>query len=206
MIKTFLSIAICLFPPAVLSDEKTEPKRNYTLKIGDRSFQISEGVPFDLKAGDKNQKATLTASTYRTFTHQNLNFDYPAHYSFEADLTNLQAKSWTLSGNDCTVMVFGMGARVTHNEMAKEMANGFGKKNSKTRKTLLELGKKEYNVSIIDVTIAGTDLKLEIFAIELSPNSSTLFIIQDSLGDDGKHSNDYQVLRKFLDRSFSLKK
>ena len=206
MTKTLLTIALCFSPVAIFSDEKSEPKRNYTLKIGDRSLKITEGVPFDIDTGDKSQKATLSASPYRTFTHQNLNFDYPAHYSFEADLSNLEAKSWTLSGNDCTVMVFGMGAQVTPTQMAQGLAGGFGKGNSKTRQARLKLGKKEYETSIIDVKIAGASLKLEVFAIELSPNSSTLFIIQDGLEDDGKHSDDYRALEKLLNQSFALKR
>ena len=192
-------------PFGLVADESVEPGLSYTLKIGERSYQISENEPFEIEAVSEKSKAQLVADSHRIFTYQSIEFEYPAHFVFEADVSDATSKSWTLSGNDCTVMILSMAVQMSATEFGAELAEQFGKKNTKISDVELQLGKTKYNGALLETTVAGTRMTMDILTLSASKGASKLLTIQDALGEDGKHSEEYEVILEKLRETFSEK-
>ncbi|MCW1921757.1 hypothetical protein OKA05_04280 [Luteolibacter arcticus] len=91
--KILLPILLLLSSHGLRADESVEPTLHYTLKIGERSYQISEGKPFEVEGAAGKAQAVLQAGDHRVFPYQELVFKYPAYFTFEADFSDPTDKS-----------------------------------------------------------------------------------------------------------------
>lgn len=179
-----------------------EPPLNYNLKIGNQTYSIAEGEEFEVERTEGKSKAVLVADKFRVFPYQGIRFKYPSSYSFEADISRPSDKNWTLSGNDCKIMVLKFAGEMTPKQFAESLKESFGEKNTKIRKSGLKLGGKEYQGATVDATIAGTTIRMEIAPMKAGDGWSKLFVVQDSLNEEREHSRDYLDCMKVLRKSF----
>lgn len=185
------------------ADESVEPKLNYTLHIGDRSYAITESKPFKIDQVSDKAEARLVADDHRVFSHQNFSFKYPRYFAFEANLSNPGHKNWTLSGNDCKIMILTFRDTLTPKQFAATLAQTFGEKNTTITDTKVKLGEESYDGALVDATVAGNRIMMEILPATPPKGWTKLFVIQDSVSDAGAHSKEYQELMNMLRGSYA---
>ena len=200
MTKTLFAL-FALSTLALSADEQMEPPLRYTLMIGKHSHEIFEGQPIEIGDVRPNEKAVLTVDDYRIFPHQGLKFRYPRYFSFEANLKKPSALNWTLSGNDCKIMLFAFSDKIAPQEFAESFAGKFGK-DTNISKVDVRLGTNTYTGVKVDATIAGNRMMMDILPLPAASANSKLLVIQDSVADGGMHSDEYTKLRSVLEESF----
>jgi len=201
--KLVITLLLTVLASSIHANESTEPNLNYTLKIGDRSYAVVEGEAFKVDPISDKLEARLVADVHRIFSHQNFSFRYPRYFTFEADLSDPKDKSWTLSGNDCKIMILTFRGTLTPKQFAANLAQTFGEKNTTTTDAKVKLGKTTYDSAFVDTTVAGNRMMMEILPTTPPKGWTKLFVIQDSVSDAGAHSKEYRELMEMLRGSFA---
>ena len=161
------------------ADETAEPPVAYSINIDGKSHSIGLGKPVVLKGTFINPSVTLTAASTRHFNTIGIEFDYPASFTWEADVEVESAKSWTLSGNDFKIMVFQLSKGVSAHSYAQAMVKQFGAEKTKVDSIERTLGEKTLSGRILKTVIANTEIRMEILEIP-SESTSRLLVLQDS--------------------------
>ena len=201
--KIAVPLLFAILSSSLLADESVEPKLNYTLRIGERSYAISEGKTFEVDQISEKSKARLVADVHRIFSHQNFSFKYPRYFAFEADLSDPGHKSWALSGNDTKIMILTFRDTLTPKQFAANLAQTFGEKNTTIADAKVNLGKAVYDGALVDTTVAGSRMMMEILPTTTPKGWTKLIVIQDSVSDAGAHSQEYKELMVMLSESFA---
>ncbi|MFN8391241.1 MAG: hypothetical protein U0136_13195 [Bdellovibrionota bacterium] len=84
--------------------EDVEPVRSFTLQIGKASRQLTLDTPLTVPGSFTDPTVKLTAASTRRFPYGGISFEYPAQFTWEADVKSSAYKAWTLSGNDLKIM------------------------------------------------------------------------------------------------------
>jgi hypothetical protein len=210
----FVALIVLLCSPAILRgetkpapvDETQEPPLKYELKLGDQTLSITEGATVEASGTFTNPKVTLTPEPHRTFPYGGLSFRYPRAFVFEADVSDPDVKTWTLSGNDLTILVFVFSDEVTTEAFAGGMAEQFGEENSRITSTdaRIPVGEKVLRGTQMDVVLAGQQLQIDILHIPTKAEGTTLLVLQDSRGESGKPSKERTGFGKLLSDSLKF--
>jgi len=197
----------CSAPPPIKAREAQEPPVRYSLTVGDKTLKLTEGQSVDLDGSFTNPKVTLRAEPTRTFSLHGITFDYPRGYTFEADLSEPAAKTWTLSGPSCVLMVFVMQEKLTAATFADALINRYGKQSCRITNpnAELNLGKHKCPGVAVKLNIAGQLLAQEIYLVESHGRETKLLVIQDSLGEQDKPTQERQMTVEIVAKSFELK-
>jgi len=194
--------APCLDAPGAAVDDSTEPPLLYTLEIDGKAHTVALDTPVTIAGDFKDPKVVLKASSTRRFNHGGVAFDYPAFFTWEASIEGPSEKTWTLSGNDFVIMVFEMPGPVSADEFSKGMAEQFHEGRTRLSTTDRLIGGRKREGQLLRVSIAGTELRLEIYALP-SKTGSRLLVLQDSTGDDGAMSKEGAKAVALLSSSFT---
>lgn len=203
--KRILLALFALSAVALADDESVEPPLQYKLTVGGKSQQVSENKPFEIGAVGPGEKAVLSVEDQRVFAYRGVRFPYPRYFTFEADVTDPENPSWTLSGTDLTIMLFAFGDKLTPQQFAENLAAKFGS-GTKISKVEMKLGGQTYAGVAVDATIAGQRMLVQILSLPSSPAQSMLLMLQDAASDDGKHSAEYGKVLADLEASFAVSK
>ena len=76
--------------------ESIEPADQYVLIIDDHEYPIELDKPNKLSVNLSNPEILLKVNPYKTFKYAGVFFEYPRHYTFEADLEDPDVKIWVL--------------------------------------------------------------------------------------------------------------
>lgn len=159
--------------------ESVEPALQYTLEINNQQHDLVLNQPITLNGNYNNPKIVLKAAMVKKFTYGNVMFDYPAYFSWEADIVNANKKSWTLSGNDFKIMFFVFPQRLSLDGYVGSLAKSFGEDNTRIENMQRTLGTEKLKGKKLFVIIAGTAVNLEVYP--LPTKSGTRFLVlQDS--------------------------
>lgn len=152
----------------------------------------------------KDSELTIKVYDWKLFPHNNIEFEYPRTYSFEADLS-VTNDIWTLSGNDFKIMVIrpiiGMNVNVYVNEMIAQ----FGPSNCSTKEITKKLNNTELNGIKLSVKLAGINLELDVLEVIDSNGKKSLLVFQDSLSDSKQKSKESLNTRKRIEQTFKVK-
>jgi hypothetical protein len=189
-------------------DESKEPKLEYLLKVGDKTFPLDEGAPLKLDGTFSNPEITLVVKPNRLFSFQGVSFRYPRTYVFEADLSDKAVKSWTVQGKTFSVMYFVFSEQVSTTEFAAHMLDGFGRDKSKmTNPDLkLTLGKETLAGVKLEASVSESKLTTEIYRIPSSDTTSKYLVFQEELDGSGGPNAERKQTMKELTASFNLSK
>lgn len=188
-------------------DEAKAPPLKYTLKIGKKSIAITEGETVSIKGRFRNPKVTLTAQPHRLFSYRGVSFKYPRSFTFEAELEESDFQSWTLSGNDFTIMFFVIADDLTAEEYARELMSDFGRENCAISKAVpFEFGSQKISGTKLEVNVVGNKTVTNAYRISTDNMQTKLLIFQDFLDDDGNPSREGKSTLDIVQRSFKLKK
>lgn len=188
----------CLFSiasgwlPFVAADESAEPPLKYTVTVGEQVVTVVAGETVQLDGIFTDPRITLTPDPQRLFAFAGITFKYPRSYVFEADLDDPAAKSWTLSGNDFTIMVFVLKASLKTGDFAEDMLDQFGRENAQVTNAnaKITLGEQQLSGTTLQITVATQKMVIDVFQIPSIGAETKLLVLQDNLDDAGNPSNE----------------
>jgi hypothetical protein len=191
-------------PPAVeptlaasADPETIEPKLSFIVSLGATRAAVMEGRPSKLPGDFHDPSVSIEIKPERTFTHAGLRFEYPRHFSFEAQLG--ETSSWILSGNDLKIMVFRFNAPVTLEAFVQQLIQRFGPSTT-TGPLRLKLGDTEYEGRRLLVHLAQQELTQDVVALPTLSGKARLLVLQDEPKQAGAES---EPARALLARTFS---
>jgi hypothetical protein len=197
-----LAPILCLLSAA---PEDLEPAlKLYFEAEGGKRVAVELDKPFDTAALGK--RATLKVEPTRHFAYAGVEFDYPREYTFEASLDSPAFSQWTLSGNDCKVMVQRHRGKKNAESHLKAVVEAIRKayaSKSTEAPVKLELGARTLNGTRLDVDLASTRMVQELYAVRSGPDV-IIFIVQDSPLDSGQPSKDRQRTEALIRASLKL--
>jgi hypothetical protein len=198
-------VLLLLICQAHAQDEAKEPPLTFVVKLDEQEARIVEGETGKLPGFFTNPQLTITPEPYRVFPFQGVRFEYPRTYSFASNLKNPREKTWTLSGDDATIMFFAFPHRVTAAQYAEGTVKLFAKTEPKIVETdcKLKLGAIEVTGIKIQTNYAHT-LTQEAFDLPTPKGRSRLLILQDNPDKEGNRSPEMIGIRKLLDKSFQI--
>jgi hypothetical protein len=206
MYKSSLAAALLFGISGVCSaaDDSQQPPLKYTLVIDGQQHALVLEQPLQIQGSFKNPTIALEASSVRTFTYGGISFQYPAAFSWEAEIEAGNEKTWTLSGNDFTIMYFIQPQPNSADAYAQAMAKQFGKGTTRIGDTERTLGGRKYPGKLLFVKLAGTALTLEVYALP-AKTGSRLLVLQDSPPDNQAVSNEGEKALAMLAKTFQDK-
>ena len=102
-----LIIAILLlFSPfrCLALTEADEPPLSYTLILNGEEHEVYENVAMTINGVFNAPEVYLKASKTRFFIYGDVAFKYPASFTWDADILSSGEKTWTLAGDDFSIM------------------------------------------------------------------------------------------------------
>lgn len=183
------------------ADESQEPPLIYTLEIDGQQHELLLDKPITITGAHNNPEVKLRASSTRQFTYGNVAFQYPASFTWEAEIVDENSKSWVLSGNDFKLMYFILPYEITVEEYAQSLANQFGEKKIRISETERTLGSQKLKGRLLFVRIAGVTLNLEVYEFQ-SNKGTRLLVLQDSPPDNSAISKEGETALHLLSTSF----
>jgi len=215
---TYLSILSTLFfsslPLAAEPEGAKEPPLNFVLKIGEREYKMEEGKAVELDAVKDKSKAKIVVGKSRTFPYAGIEFEYPSYFSYEAEVTDPDAKNWSLDGIDLLVMFFDAETDIGVNVFANLVATGMAK----------ELGIPENNIELkehdLAVTLAGEKIAAKklttslgnlhvafnVIPLKAKKGRIKLLLITDMQDAENTDTKELKEFMKLLQTSFKYKK
>ena len=186
----------------VSADDRQEPPLKYTLEIDGQQHEIVLDKPIKVQGNYSDPKFVLSASPIRNFTHGDIAFQYPASFSWEAEIEASNEKTWTLSGNDFKIMYFIQPYELSVENYDQAMAKQFGKGTTRISDTERTLGGHKHKGKLLFVKLAGTELSLEVYALP-AKSGSRLLVLQDSPPDNRAISEEGEMALGMLSKSFT---
>jgi hypothetical protein len=202
MKSTILLITLSLFALTSLAvDETIEPELKYKLIINGKEYAVSTVTSTLIEGDFSNPTIRLVSEKYRLFDYGKIQFKYPARMTWEADLRDEKSRSWTLTGNDVTVMYAITPHDMSLDEWADNFADRFGKERVLITQTKLMLSGKEYEGRNLLVKMFGESMRLEVYTLPTESGSRVL-TIQDGRQDKRAKSLEYETVVNMLSHSF----
>lgn len=189
------------------SDSKTEPPLTYDVKIGDKTIIVDANQTFTVQGSFKDPEIRITPGKIRRFPYMGIEFEYPAGFNFEADFSD-GSKTWTLSGNSLTVMIFELETEMTTVAFSNSMIASLGKENARITEPNItqKFGSLEFPGSRLVSEIGTTKLQLDVMKLPSESGKTKLFIFQDTLEDSGNHSNEARKVMPKIKSTFKFSK
>ena len=187
-------------------DESKEPPLTYSVKFGNKSITVRERKTVRIKGRFQNPAITVAPQSYRVFPYQGISFKYPRSFAWEADLSDSDARNWTLSGNDFKIMYFVFNEPLTTADFANNMVNEIGKENCRVTDTNAQiiLGKQTLVGTSLQLTLAGHTMVMDAYEIPSDDTGTRMLVLQDSLDNAGKRSSEGIEAIKVVKASFSV--
>jgi hypothetical protein len=150
---------------------------------------------------------TLRVQPYRVFPYGGVRFHYPREYTFEADLESPDVSMWTLSGNDCKILVQRYRGQADHRAVLESVKKGMLARYKDPGAREAAAGLSVPGVDLrgrrIDVRVATTLIRQDLYSAPAGPDT-VLLILQDSPREDGEPSADWAGAERMLRETLQL--
>lgn len=213
LLPTSIALAgLALIPGADPSQpQETEPPLKAELRGLGKTQIIHLGLPFTVELEGKTHQVSLDLLPTRQLCVPGICFDYPSYLTFEFDPSG-GSKSWTLSGNDLTVMIQVNPIRIDLDEFAGALAEALGNLGDGTihweeapplsaeglriagRRVVIPWGDMEFRTSIYGL-LHGTR----------GENARTFIMVQEVRDSDQEVSEEVVEFHRLLTASLSKK-
>ncbi len=209
-----IRVAVCLLSLSGLvgsevscaEDESAEPPIAYTLKINNETVSLSPGKTQELLGAYVNPRLTLDVASTRRFPYAGLAFNYPVTYGFEADITDPDARIWTMDGNNVVIMVFAFTEEVGTETLAISTAQTLGVDNPDVKPVRMTLAVQELTGSAITVSFGTEQIHQQFIALPAESGLWRILVLQDSPQKSGEPSDEFRSTLKLLQESLTLTK
>lgn len=195
--------------PAFAGEESRDPPLSLFFEAEGKRVPIELDKAFTLSALGPAKAATLRLEPNREFPYGGIRFKFPREYSFEADLADPNVKIWTLSGNDCVLMVHRYAnqpdTEALQTSVVDEMLKAYKGAKKKTSPVQIELGGTTYKGTRIEVELASTRILQDLYGIRAGKDV-VMLIVQDTPKEAGNASRERLATEKLLRESFKIGK
>lgn len=181
-----------------------EPPREYTLHVDGVPHAIVPGRPLVLEGTYESPSVELAVGETRRFERAGIRFEYPAYFTWEADVEDADARTWAVAGNDFMVMVLDLRAEVTTEEFAASMAEQFEGIELELGDAVCELGGERHPVRRITAYFpAGVTLVADVLVLP-AEDSTRVVVFQDSAVEAGRASDEATRTLALVGRTFAF--
>lgn len=160
-------------------DESKEPPLRLTLLVNGKSQPLEFNKELKLSGTFKDPTIVVRAASTRRFRYGGVSFEYPANFTWEAELQSKAYRNWTLSGNDSKIMVFAVGNRFTPELYSAGVSRAFGLENAKVSDITRTFGKRKLAGKRVTADIAGSTITQDAFALPAPAGQWRLIVLQD---------------------------
>lgn len=152
---------------------------------------------------DKGTPTTISVYDWKLFPHNNIQFEYPRAYTFEADLSTTN-DIWTLSGNDFKIMIIRPLVELDVKEYVNEMISQFGKANCSAKKITKKINTYRLDGMKLSATLSGIPIEIDVFEIIDKSGNKSLLVFQDALTDNNENSNESRSTMNRIEQTFVI--
>ncbi|MFC7772394.1 hypothetical protein [Flavobacterium sp. GCM10027622] len=180
-----------------------EPPLIFELKSENGTEYFIENQSKKWKGLDKGTQTTISVYDWKMFPHNNIQFEYPRTYTFEADLSTTN-DIWTLSGNDFKIMIIRPLVELDVKEYVNEMISQFGKANCSTKKITKKINTYRLDGMKLSATLSGIPIEIDVFEIIDKSGNKSLLVFQDALTDNNENSNESRSTMKRIEQTLQI--
>lgn len=179
-VRPILSALLLLAAPGrLMADETTEPPVAYTLEINGQPYALSPDKPLKITGDFSNPELTLRVAQTRILQAAGVSFSYPSYFTFEADTTDPEVQTWTVSGNDVTIMLFRFAEPVTPRELATSTAGELNVAEPTIEDLAVSLGGKELAGVKATMPLGGLTIIQQSLEIPGAAMGSRMLVVQE---------------------------
>lgn len=162
-------------------DESREPPLLFSVSVGGVTVAATEGEAVPVVGTFQDPRVTVRPEPHRVFPYGGVSFRYPRGFTFEADLDDPTARSWTLSGNDFKVIYFAFPVVITPQTHLEQLLESHGRANCHVldEQADLRLGESTLGGIRVEVTVQGSRMVQEAYQVPLKGKGSRLLVFQD---------------------------
>ena len=188
------------------SDETKEPPQLLFLEVeGGQKVPIQIGKPFTVTIGANKVSMKLTERPYRIFDAGGVRFEYPRRFTFSYE-KDVAATTWTVQGRHTLLMLQRFDKTDIKALLTKIEANLVGQFGPKTKRsdTTLKVGETELKGRRLDLDVGDKPIRQDWFGFAAG-GATYAMMVQDSLTDDGKPTQEALGLIDLLRKTLKLK-
>lgn len=204
-----LAVTLAGLPAAAGDGEARDPKLNFFFEADGKRVPIELDAPFTTAALGASKSVVLRLEPHREFTYGGVRFRFPREYSFEADLADPNVKIWTLSGNDCVLMIHRYANQPSVDELQQsvvdEMLKAYKGAKKKTAPVSMDVQGTVNKGTRIEAELASTRIHQDLYAIR-SGKDVVMLIVQDTPKEGGDASKERLATERLLRDSLKLGK
>jgi hypothetical protein len=205
-------VLISFFSRPVFAQETKEnqaPPQIFFIEADGKKIPIELDKPFATSALAGKASVTLRAEPYKVFPYGGLRFSYPQEFSFSMMSDGPEVSIWSLTGSNGLIMVQRYANQPNPEalrqsvieQMTAQYQGGGG--TVKQGEATLALKPTPLKGIALDVTVAGTKIRQELFSFPVGKDAFVL-MLQDNPQADGKVSPDRAKVRKMLIETLKL--
>lgn len=201
----FVAGSLVSFTAHAADDKASEPEQKAMLVIDGKSHAIAPGKKTKMKIGGQDRTVSLEMSPFRDFDKAGVRFQYVGQRHFSYEKLSAQVDHWSLDGNNTIIMVQHYSVPVTREDILSEFQKQFKAMNASIKQSGVSMKLKGGKLSgdRLDITLGNVKLSQDIYVIA-SDKSTRTFILQDTISDKGKNTDEYFQTRKRIEKSLSL--
>ena len=201
-------LAGCGSSTSTAADESIEPPLKYSVKVGNETATLFEGVPVRIDGTFTNPTVAIIPDSSRVFPYQGVKFRYPKTFTFEADVDDPASKTWVLSGNDIKITYSVYQGTLSTKDFADSMLDQFGRENSEIvdKQATITLGQEKLSGISLRTTLAGHKMQIDIYSVPSRGSETRILMFQDSLDDSGNRSEEGSRVLAEIGSSFSIER
>ena len=115
----------------------------------------------------------------RTLQADGITFNFPAYFTFEADTSDAEVKTWTASGNDVTLMLFSFAEEVEARALAESTAQALQARDVKVEPTKVKLGEDERAGVKATIVLLEQTVIQQVLTLPPTAKGSRLLVVQE---------------------------
>ena len=185
----------------------TEPPIDYQLEIDGKAHPMTVGEVLTVEIAGKPVKLRLSAATTRLFDNVGgVSFRYPANFAFAFDGEDPDVLQWSMDGDDCVIQIMAfennpLPAKAIRDMVAAGVQAQFDGATVEKSKGSLQLGDRKHETVSLRVGLGGVKIGQDIAAFTVGERTF-VFVLQDSLTEDNRMTEETAAVRKLLAETF----
>ena len=187
-------------------DESVEPLASYTLLVDGKPFTVSVDEKVTLHGSFVDPRVELRVGKTRTFPYAGLRFQYPAHFTWEADLDGGRFRNWTLSGNDFKIMLFVTAEDLVPANYVTQLRSKFGRDRTSASDRTQRLGERVFEGKRLVADVAGYRFRQDVYALPPVPKGGgwRLIVLQAPVDPEGGAKKEVDEALRLLEQTFAV--
>ena len=186
--------------------DPSEPPLQVVLTIDGVQQKLTTGEQVSVNIAGKPRDVLVEVAPTRRLEAEGVAFDYPSSMGFEFEHDEeVQLKMWTLDGNDVTLILSQFSFET--DGMARQMLESSLEaldQEAELREIEVHFSGKKTSALQARVNVVGNAMEITAIALPI-PGKSCILMIQDSLEDDGGHTQESSTVMQLLAETMKIK-